>query len=135
MRTKRVLWLTGIGLAAVVGLTLGSTLWELHAVRSAIRLSVELHEGKNVIELALCRGNYVYQIAAEPMVELGTIFGRNTNIVTRTSVTSGQTSLIYESTNQTGAFGIGRIADCPVRLVVHLDFARGPVYLSFRRGL
>ena len=43
-RTKVVLWLAGIAVAVVIALTLGSTLWELYAVRSGVRFSVQQHE-------------------------------------------------------------------------------------------
>jgi len=135
-KMKVVLWLIGIVVAVVIALTLGSTLWKLYAVRSGIRFSVQLHQGKNEIDLALWRGTYVYQVASEPTVGLGTIVREDTNLVIRTSVTRGETLLIPESAKQFQSFTINDVSGSPVKLVVHLNSAHAnAVYLSFRRGL
>ena len=135
-KMKTTLWLVGIVVMAVITLTLGSTLWELYAVRSGIRFSVQLHQGKNEIDLALWRGTYVYQVASEPAVGLGTIVREDTNLVIRTSVIRGETSLISESAKQFQSFTINDVSGSPVKLVIHLNSEHAsPVYLSFRRGL
>jgi hypothetical protein len=134
-RTKIALWVAGLVAALVGAITLGSTLWEVYSVRSAVRFSVQLQKGTNEIELALWRGQYVYQVASEPALGLGTIVRPNTNVVVRTSVTHGETLLIYESARQSQSFTISDTAGSPVKIVVHLDSARVPVYFSFRRGL
>jgi hypothetical protein len=135
-RMKTALWLVGIVVMAAIALTLGSTLWKLYAVRSGIRFSVQLHQGKNEIDLALWRGTYVYQVASEPTVGLGTIVHENTNLVVRTSVTRGEALLISESAKQFQSFTINDVSGSLVKLVIHLDSALADsVYLSFRRGL
>ncbi len=135
-RMKLLLWLFGLGAVVVIALTIGSSLWKFYAVRSGIRFSVQLHQGKNEIDLALWRGTYVFQVASEPTVGLVTIVRENTNLVIRTSVTRGDTSLISESAKQFQSFTINDVSGQLVKLVILLESElAGPVYLSFRRGL
>ena len=137
MIQKRAVWVVGAAVTAVIVLTLGRTLWTLYAVRTGVRFSVQLHSGKNEVELALSQGTYVYQVAREPNVGLVTIVRENnSNIVLRTTVSRGQEVVLPESGKQFQSFTISDAIGLPIKLTVHLESPNTePVYLSFRRGL